>query len=189
MPAPPVISVAVSPTAANVHVTNSRQFTARLQNATNSAVTWSVSGRGCTGIACGSVTSSGLYTAPTALPSPDSITVTATSVADPSKSDTATVSLLAAVIIIVSPASPKVTMGATQQFTANVQNAIDSTVSWSVSGTGCSGSTCGTITSGGLYTPPRVVPGPPSVTITATSVEDTAQSDTADATLVSSVAN
>jgi hypothetical protein len=85
--------------------------------------------------------------------------------------------------------SPKVTMGATQQFTADVQNAINSTVSWSVSGTGCSGSTCGTIASGGLYTPPRVVPNPPSVTITATSVEDTTQSDAVDATLVSSVVN
>jgi hypothetical protein len=187
-PAPPVISVSVSPSAANVHVTNTRQFTARLQNTANSAVTWSVSGRGCTGIVCGSITSSGLYTAPTDVPSPDSVTVTATTVADPSKSDTASVSLLAAVIITVSPASPKVTMGATQQFTANVQNAIDSTVFWTVSGTGCSGSTCGTITSGGLYTPPRVVPSPPSVTITATSVEDTAKSDAADATLVSSVA-
>ena len=78
-------------------------------------------------------------------------------------------------------------MGATQQFTANVQNALDSTVYWSLSGPGCSGSACGTITPDGLYTPPRVVPSPPSVTITATPVEDNAKSDAADATLVSSV--
>ena len=187
--APPAISVSISPTAANVHVTNTRQFTARLQNTANSAVTWSVSGRGCTGTACGSITASGLYIAPTTVPSPDSVTVTATTVADPSKSDTATVSLLAAVKVTVSPVSPKVTVGTTQQFTADVQNAINSTVSWSVSGTGCYGPSCGTITSGGMYTPPRIAPSPPSVTITATSVEDTAQSDAADATLVSSVAN
>jgi hypothetical protein len=188
-PPPPVISVAVTPTAANVHVTNTKQFTATVQNATNSTVNWSVSGTGCTGTACGSISSTGLYTAPTGVPTPDSVTVTATSVADTSKSDTATVSVLAAVIVTVSPANPpNITIGATQSFTATVQNAIDSTVNWSLSGPGCSGSTCGTITSGGMYTAPSVVPSPPGVTITATSVEDTAKSNVANATLVSSVA-
>ena len=185
---PPAVSVSVTPTAANVHVTNTKQFTATVQNASNSAVTWSVSGSGCSGAACGTVSSSGLYTAPASVPTPESVTVTATSAADATKSDAATVSVLAAVVVAVTPASPNISAGAAQQFTATVQNAIDTSVTWSVSGPGCAGATCGTITAAGLYTAPLIVPSPAQITITATSNEDGAKSGAQSTTIISSVA-
>jgi hypothetical protein len=73
------------------------QFFATVTGSSNSNVTWSVAsgviGQGCAGAACGSVDASGLYSAPTAAPSPNAVLVTATSVADPTKSGSATVAL------------------------------------------------------------------------------------------------
>ena len=70
---------------------------------TNTALTWSMSGTGCTGAACGTLDSNtGLFTAPALVPNPATVTVTATSVADPTKSDTCTVTLVP-LLISVSP--------------------------------------------------------------------------------------
>jgi N-acetylneuraminic acid mutarotase len=186
---PASISVTLTPSTANVHVTRSTQLTATVHNSTNSTVTWSVSGTGCNGTTCGTISSAGLYTAPASVPSPATITVTATSAADTSKSASATITILAAVVVTVSPLNQSVVIGSTQQYTATVQNAINSSVTWSVSGSACTGSACGTISTTGLYTAPSVVPSAPAVSITATSVEDTAKSDSVTATIVLSVSN
>jgi hypothetical protein len=73
------------------------QFTASVTGTTNIAVTWSVAsgiaGSGCGGTACGTIDSNGVYTAPGAAPSPNAISVTATSVADLSQSASASVSI------------------------------------------------------------------------------------------------
>ena len=73
------------------------QFTANVTGTNNTAVTWSVTsgvaGSGCSGAACGTIDSSGLYTAPDTAPSPNAISVTATSVADLSQSASASVSI------------------------------------------------------------------------------------------------
>jgi len=94
------VSVSVSPSTVNTLFPNltgatappvqQAQFSASVQNTSNTAVTWSVSG----GSGNGTIDSTGLYTAPATLPNPNSaITVTATSQADASKSGTATVNL------------------------------------------------------------------------------------------------
>jgi hypothetical protein len=96
-PPPPAISVSVSPNPANNLFPNltgappqTQQFTATVHNSTNQNVTWAVTG----GSANGTIDATGLYTAPSALPNPNSpIAVTATSTADTSKSGTATVNL------------------------------------------------------------------------------------------------
>ena len=60
-------------------------------------MTWSVqsgvAGGGCGGTACGTISALGLYTAPSVAPSPNAVSVTATSLADPTKSATASVSI------------------------------------------------------------------------------------------------
>ena len=63
----------------------------------NTSVTWSVSGAGCSGAACGAIAASGLYTAPAAVPSPAAVTVMATSAADPTKSGALNLTILAPV--------------------------------------------------------------------------------------------
>ncbi len=179
-----LVQVSVSPATATVVTGAQQQFTATVTGTTNQAVTWSLSGTGCSGSACGSITSSGLYTAPSAVPNPATVTVTATSQADPSKSGTATVTVAVPIGVTVSPSNAQVVTGAKQQFTATVAGTQNQAVTWSLSGAGCSGSTCGTITSVGLYTAPSKVPSPPTVTVTATSQADPSKSGTATVTVV-----
>ena len=177
------VAVSVSPPTARVVVGSTQQFTATVTNATNTSVTWGVSGSGCSGSACGTITSSGLYTAPAHVPTPAQITVTATSVADITKSATATVTVAPPVAVAISPTSVTLLIGGTQQFTATVTNSTNTAVTWSLAGTGCTGSACGTITSNGLYTAPGSVPSPPAVFVTATSVADPTKSATASVTI------
>jgi len=92
--------------------------------------------------------------------------------------------LVAVVSITVGPATATVSPGATQQFTASITKAMNTAVTWSLSGTGCPGSSCGTITPQGLYTAPSAVNGPLKVTVTATSVADDTKSATATVTVL-----
>ncbi|MGC2420996.1 MAG: hypothetical protein WA405_05030 [Candidatus Acidiferrales bacterium] len=95
------VGVAVSPPYAFVPPSgatlSTRRFFATVTNTTNTGVTWSVqsgvAGQGCAGAACGSVDANGVYSAPTIAPSPNAISVIATSEADPTKSATASIAL------------------------------------------------------------------------------------------------
>ncbi len=86
--------------------------------------------------------------------------------------------------VSVSPSSVTVTAGGVQQFTAIVSpSGAYQAVTWSVSGAGCTGASCGTIDSTGKYTGPATVPNPPTVTITAILVADSAKSGSATVTV------
>lgn len=95
------VSVTLSPQysflAPSTSTLSAQQFSATVTGAANTAVVWSVasatSGAGCAGSACGSISSGGLYSAPTIAPSPNAISVIATSKADPTKSAFATVAI------------------------------------------------------------------------------------------------
>ena len=87
----------------------------------------------------------------------------------------------AAASVTISPSSAQVKPGGQLQFTAN--GALDGIAVWNVTGAGCIGSTCGQITSSGLYTAPTTAPGPATVTVTATSIFDTSQVGTATVTI------
>jgi TonB family protein len=65
----------------------------------------------------------------------------------------------------------KVPIGGFEVVDATVTGSTDSTVKWRVTGVGCSLSACGMM-SGDLYLAPKVLPSPPSVTLTATSQAD-----------------
>ena len=84
-PPPPAIRVTISPTSASVRVGRTVQFKATVQNTANQTVTWSAT--------AGTISASGLYTAPSSVPSPNPVTVKAVSVADNTKSATATVKI------------------------------------------------------------------------------------------------
>jgi hypothetical protein len=81
----------------------------------------------------------------------------------------------------VLPPSPQVVSGAKEQFSAIVTGKVNSGVTWKISGAGCSGSACGSISPDGLYTAPTSIPNPASVIVTATLA--TAPSETASATV------
>ncbi|MGA8671898.1 MAG: choice-of-anchor D domain-containing protein [Terracidiphilus sp.] len=90
---PPVVTVAVTPATATTTAGATQQFAASVTGTSNTAVTWIASGAGCAGAACGSITSTGLYTAPAVVPSPASIAITATSASDPTQSASAAVTI------------------------------------------------------------------------------------------------
>src|SRR6202166_3787416 len=153
------VSVSVSPTTASLQVNQQKQFAATISGTNNTAVTWTASG--------GTVTSGGLYTAPS---SAGTYTVTAASAADSTKSASAvvTVSQPAQVSVSLSPTTASLSTGAQKQFTASVSGSTNTAVTWAASG--------GTITSGGLYTAPSSAG---TYTVTATSAADSTKSASA----------
>jgi hypothetical protein len=91
--APAVVGVTVAPSSATVRLKQSRQFTATVTGTSNTAVTWKVNGVAGGSNTVGRVTSTGLYTAPRRVPSPAAVSVSATSVADPTRSASALVNI------------------------------------------------------------------------------------------------
>ena len=134
-------------------------------------MTWSLSPT------VGTISSTGLYTAPAGVATQQSVTVRATSVADVTKSGTATVTLYPPVAVTVTPGSSTLYASQTLQFTAAVTNAGNTAVTWTLS------PTLGTISSTGLYTAPASVATQQSVTVRAASVADVTKSGTATVTL------
>ncbi len=187
------VAVQVNPNSATVSVGSTQQFAATVTGTSNTAVTWTVSGTGCSRGACGTISGGGLYTAPTSvLPSPATLSVTVTSVADPTKSASASITLVAAaaVLLSISPTSATVPTASTDSFTASVTGTTNTAVAWSLSGAGCSGASCGSLATSllaAVYTAPRVAPSPPSVTVAATSMAEPSKTASASVTIVSVV--
>src|SRR5579864_613813 len=94
------VSVTISPSVITVATMATQSFTATVSGSTNTAVTWQVNGVNGGSSANGQVSTTilgtaneALYLAPSAVPSPASVSVTAISQADPTKSATATVTI------------------------------------------------------------------------------------------------
>ena len=89
----PMITVAVSPTSANVPVSAAEAFSATVMNSANTTVTWEVNGVAGGNTTLGTISSTGMYTAPTAVPTPATVTVTAVSAADTARSGSTQVTI------------------------------------------------------------------------------------------------
>src|SRR6267378_3357695 len=146
--------VSVNPPSISVQLSQSANFTASTQNETQGkGVSWGLFGSGCSGNACGTLTNATTttvtYSAPATMPNPGSITLTATSVADNSKQASATITLTSTpppISVSVSPTSPSLQVSTSANFAAAVQNDSQAKgVSWTLSGSGCSGTACGTL--------------------------------------------
>ena len=87
------ISVQVSPATATIRAGSPQSFGATVTGSTNQGVTWSVNGVAGGSAATGMITAQGMYTAPATLPNPNTVTITATSVADATKQGTSAVTL------------------------------------------------------------------------------------------------
>jgi hypothetical protein len=161
-------------------------FAATVTGTWNTAVSWSVNGASGGNAAVGTITSAGVYTAPGDLPASASASVTATSVADPSKSATATVAISSDILVKIMPNLAAVELGAIQAFGANVASSghSDATLRWSISGAACPNE-CGAIDTNGNFTAPQILPAPASVTVTAQSVADPSKQASAAITVTS----
>jgi hypothetical protein len=164
-----VTAVVVTPSAAASVTGGTLPFTATVQGTpTNTSVNWTAQ--------LGTITSAGQYTAPAKA---GTDVVTATSVADSTKSASATVKVTATgasstvTSVTVSPATTSAVTGGKVQFSASVQgSASNKAVNWTAA--------LGTITSTGAYTAPSKAE---TDTITATSQADSSMLATAKVTV------
>lgn len=183
------ITLSLTPNPASIELGATQRFQATVTSSghPDTTVRWSLSGAACPS-ACGTVDLSGTLTAPGILPSPASVTLTAQSVADPSKQASAAVTITSNFSLQLSapsglPAGTSATIVATL---TPLPNSNPSTaLAWSLSGAGCSGSSCGVLsvtttqsTAGSptadsaTYTAPSTAPSPNIVTVTVTPQAD-----------------
>src|SRR6266566_2453791 len=175
------VSVTPKPSSLDLSIATTLQFTA------NQSVTWAVDGVTGGTTTNGTIDSTGLYTAPSKINPPSSVQVIATSVSDPTVSDTSTLTLSSSITfspIAFSPPAPLLIENADTLSASLTGDPYNQSVTWSIGG--CSAATpatsvCGSISaSTGLFTPPSIVPyasqsnpvAPATVTFTATSVTD-----------------
>lgn len=161
----------------------------------NGSVTWSVT---CGSVQCGSFTPTSTaagqattYLAPAAVPTNNTVRVIATSVTDPTKSASATITVTqpAGIAVSFNPAPPAtLVQGTTLPLTVVVSDdAQNAGVNWTVT---CGSSSCGsfspTSTASAVattYTAPAAIPAGNTVTVKATSVTDATKSASATITI------
>ena len=166
------VAITISPLAPTIPVTSSLQFSASITNSTNTSVTWQVNGTTGGSATYGTISTSGLYTAPSAVPT-GTITVTATSQADTSKTVSTSVTVTSANTLVVSPVQLTIAAGGQQTFAATLGGAVVS-ASWSLYCSDLTAGACGTMQSNGVYTAPLAPPPGQTVTITAKSSSNVA---------------
>ncbi|HEY6303627.1 MAG TPA: EsaB/YukD family protein [Terriglobales bacterium] len=164
----PVVQISLNFSTVVLGASQQLRFSASVIGSNNPAVRWSISGRG-------NMTQEGVYFAPPSVPAEETVKVTATSEADPTKSASIPISLRP-VSVSLSPANAELKASETTKFSATVAYSSDITVRWSVSGRG-------NISQNGLYAAPASIPADQTVRITATSVADPTRFATALVTL------
>lgn len=179
------ITIGVFPSSASVELGATKEFSARIVSAAHfdSSIRWSVVGAGCFGANCGSIDSTGIYTAPQVLPSVVDVSLTAQSVADPSKQASGALHISSGFTVSIA-GPPSVLADGLGEFTAAIQSTPGSnpsrTMSWLLSGIGCAGPACGTIsvspgpsgTSVAVFKAPVVIPSPNRVSLSVVPAAD-----------------
>jgi hypothetical protein len=94
---PALVSVSLAPLSANLTDGQTQPFTATVPNTSNPAVVWTINP------SVGSISASGVYSAPSTIAIAQTVTITATSVADSSKFATASVALAPGVAPVGTP--------------------------------------------------------------------------------------
>jgi hypothetical protein len=206
-----ISSIDITPTTMSVGINSQVDFTAvvNLANSTtttNTTVTWQVNGTTGGNPTLGTIVSSstdtnvGIYTAPGVVPTSNNGQVTITAIITVSSgsstsssttitSNNAIVTVTVGTGISVTPSQHTVPAGGTFQFSAMLNNVLDTNATWSVSSD--NGGDIGSINpTTGLYTAPFAPPPGGVVTVTATdNSSGTAETATAKATIVYSDAS
>jgi hypothetical protein len=172
--ATPVVSIAIAPAAISLSAGAQTTFQATVTGNANTAATWSV----VEASGCGSVTSAGVYTAPSASAT---CHVRATSQADTTKTATATVTVTAVtpISVAVTPTTGALNGCQTLTLSASVTGSTNQAVTWSVLEAGG-----GTVTSAGVYTAPDATG---TFHVVGTSVADASKSASAAITVSTKV--
>jgi hypothetical protein len=168
-PGQPGVSISISPITSQITSGQTVQFVATITGEANTLVSWAVNGAAGGNSSVGTVSSSGLYLAPSSVPIGGSVTVSASSVADSSESANALVIIRD--VVTVNPTFASVAIGTTIQFVATLNGIADANVVWSVGGVPGGDAALGTISASGEYSAPAVIPNS-SVTVTAVDPSD-----------------
>ncbi len=198
----PGVGVTLSPGTATLAANHRVTLTAQVFGSANSAVAWTVNGftngTGTVGqicvvasIPCQPLTTGNNlqvdYQAPGAIPTPNPVTVRATSLADPTRSATAQLTVINHDVVTVLPSTVTLAPLAVQRFSATVLGTSNQNVVWQIQGTACAApGACGAIDASGasgVYTAPGSAPSPDSLTIVAISNDDPSQSGFANLTI------
>lgn len=169
--------VSVNPVSTWLTAGQTQQFSVTVDGTANQQVTWAILNGGA-----GTLSTSGLYTAPSSIATQQTVTIQATSAADATKTGTATVTLNPIVGISVNPLTKSLSAGQTQQFTATVTGTTNQQVTWAILNSGA-----GTLSTAGLYTAPSTITAQQTVTVQATSAADNTKTATATVTLTPTV--
>jgi DNA-binding beta-propeller fold protein YncE len=210
------VGVTVAPNPAVVPLGGQQQFQAIVTGTSTTSVTWQIclvpsptnaqptvcspattgqtqmpSGFGIITTGQTNTPQGGFYTAPTSLPPTNDFLVVATSTVNTKVFGTSVVHIDSTIRVAVAPTSATIAPGDSYTFTANVTGTSNIGVTWEVNGIANGNITYGFIVSGpgnsATYTAPTSNP-PGSVTITAVSGFDPAESGTAAVTVISSAA-
>jgi len=180
-------AVSIAPLATTVQVGNTVQLLQTVTGLSDSAANWAVNGISGGSSSVGFV-NSGVYNAPSTVPSPNTVTVTVSSAVNPALSASATVTLVpVSVAVLVRPVSATVPASKTEQFFAQVTGATNTAVTWDVNGTAGGNATVGTIDANGLYTAPATPPAN-AVTVHATAIADSTAAGSATITVAAGAA-
>ncbi len=106
------VTVKVSPASANVRAGATKSFGATVAGSSNTVVTWQVNGVTGGGTAMGTISSTGVYTAPATIPNSNTVTVRAVSSADATASGSSAVTLQNPMPVLTSIAPTSVPAGA-----------------------------------------------------------------------------
>jgi hypothetical protein len=167
-----------------VELGHTQSFEAAVTGTSDTGLTWAVDGivggNANTGTITAGAKETAVYTAPARVPLPPSspqVVVTAISNAQPSSQSSMIVNLIPAQKVTVALSTEHcvnpnaIPINSTVQFDALVTGASQD-VTWAVNKIVGGNSTVGTITTGGLYTAPAIIPPKLPVTVSATSVEE-----------------
>lgn len=169
-------SIKLTPLSATVNAGGTQQFSATVAALTaglSSTIGWSLSP------SVGTISSGGLYAAPSSISGQQTVTIKATLLANTAIFATATLTVnpAASVSVSVNPSSASLIANQQQQFSATVTGTSATAVTWSVM------SGAGSISSAGLYTAPSSIATQQSVIVKATLNSDSTKFDTAAITL------
>jgi hypothetical protein len=177
------LAITLSPANANVELGSTQGFHPTITSAghPDTSVRWSLSGATCPA-ACGSVDLSGNYTAPGVLPAPATATMTAQSVADPSKQASAPINITSNFTLQVT-APQSVPAGGSATIVATMTPLPGSNPSTVLA--------CQSVTNGATlqvdYLAPGAIPQPNPVSVLVTSAADITKTASAQITVINHV--
>jgi protein gp37 len=182
-------NVAVAPSTAIVVINAIQQYTATVTGNPNTSVTWYVNQVQGGNSTVGTISTTGLFTAPATVPSSATVAITAVSQVDNTTSGTAqaTIAVPSSTVTVTVTTTPTITQvntGQTQPFIATVTGTSNTAVNWYVEGQQGGNATSGTIDTSGNYTAPANVPPSATVVIEAVSQADATAIGTESITIV-----